>query len=204
MNTIDLLKKLYDLNFTTNTFADKKHENLVKETIKSFGITETKDNEIIKILKDVKNKNKSVSKLVGNFIFVEQPFGSQRSPDFIVCIDGFILWIECKSGKNKITWNTGYPTRDTLYVFSCKKKDTTTIFLGFLTEIWENNENFEKDYNDFDKEMKKITKKLFGDKFKTKIFDFYMRRMLNDKTKYSNTDVREDFYKKTLEVFSNF
>lgn len=31
-----------------------------------------------------------------------------------------------------------------------------------------------------------------------------MRRMLNDKTKYSNTDIREDFYKKTLEVFSNF
>lgn len=31
-----------------------------------------------------------------------------------------------------------------------------------------------------------------------------MRRMLNDKTKYSNTDVREGFYKKTLKVFSNF
>lgn len=91
MITIDLLKKLYDLNFTTNTFADKKHENLVKETIKSLGITETKDNELIKVLKDLKNKNKSVSELIGNFIFVEQPFGSQKSPDFIVCIDGFIL-----------------------------------------------------------------------------------------------------------------
>lgn len=203
MNVIDLINKIYELNFTTNTFADKKHENLVKETIKSLGITETKDLEIIKILKDTNNKNKIIDELVGNLVFVEQPFGSQKSPDFIVCIDGFIIWIECKSGKNKITWNTGYPTKDTLYVFSCKKKDTTTIFLGSLTEIWENNPNFEKDYNIFDKEMKKLTKKLFGDKFKTTNFDFYMRRMLNDKTKYSNPDVRTNFYQKTLDVFSN-
>jgi hypothetical protein len=202
MTKINLIEKLYSLNFTTNTFADKKHENLVKETIKSLGISETKDLDIIKILKDDKNKNKIVNELSDNFIFIEQPFGSQKSPDFIVCIDGFIIWIECKSGKNKITWNTGYPTRDTLYVFSCKKKDTTTIFLGYLTEIWEKNENFEKDYNDFDKEMKKITKKIFGDKFKTKNFDFYMRRMLNDKTKYSNTEVREDFFSKTLDFFN--
>lgn len=203
MNITDLINKIYDLSFTTNTFADKKHENLVKETIKSLGITETKDVEIIKLIKDIKNKNKIIEKLVGSFVFVEQPFGGQKSPDFIVCVDGFVIWIECKSGKNKITWNTGYPTKDTLYVFSCKKKDTTTIFIGSLTEIWRNNEDFETDYNKFDREMKKITKKIFGERFNTTNFDFYMRRMLTDKTKYSNPDVRLEFYKKTLDIFSN-
>ena len=203
MNAIDLINKIYELNFTTNTFADKKHENLVKETIESLGMTETKDLEIIKNLKDNKNKNKIVDGLVGSFVFVEQPFGSQSPPDFIVCVDGLIIWIECKSGKDKITWNTGYPTKDTLYVFSCKKKNTTTIFLGSLTEIQENNPNFEKDYNSLNKEMKKITKKLFSDKIKTTNFGFYMRRMLTDKTKYSNPDIRKNFYQKTLDVFSN-
>ena len=203
MNTIDLLNKLYELNFTTNTFADKKHENLVKESIISLGITKTKNTEIINILKNKENKNKIVDELVGNFLFVEQPFGSQQSPDFIVCIDGLVIWIECKTGKNKVTWNTGYPLKDTLYVFSCKRNNTTTIFLGELTEIWKNNPDFEEIYNSFDREMKKLAKEKFGDKFNTRNFDFYMRRMLNDKTKYSNTDIRNDMFENTLKYFQN-
>ena len=203
MEVIDLIKKLYDLNFKTNTFADKKHEKLVKKLFKSFGMIKADDVETIKILKDENNINKVVDELVGKCIFIEQPFGSQNSPDFIVCINGFILWIECKSGKNTITWNSGYPREEFLYVYSCKKKNTTTVFLGSLTDLWEENPNFGERYNNFDKKNKESSKEKFNDEFKTKNYYFYSRRMLIDITKYSSTEIRDDFYKRTLEVFSN-
>jgi hypothetical protein len=203
MEVTDLIKKLYDLNFTTNTFADKKHEKLVKKVFKSFGMTKTDDVEAIKILKYENNINKVVNELVGKFIFIEQPFGSQNSPDFIVCMSGFILWIECKSGKNKITWNSGYPRKEILYVFSCKKKNTTTVFLGSLTELWEKNPNFDERYDNFDRKKKESSKKEFSDEFQTENFSFYPRRMLIDTTKYSHSEIRDNFYKGTLEVFSN-
>lgn len=204
MKAIVMIKKLFELEFKSNTFADKKHENRVRKTIESFGIKNTKDSSIIKILKDKKNINKIVSELVDVLVYIEQPFGSQKSPDFIVCFWGLIIWIECKSGKKKITWNTGYPRENVLYVFSSKKTNNTTVFLGSLCEIYNKNKNFEKKYDEFDEEIKELSKKKFESLFESEKFSFYSRRMLVDKTDYSDQKLRFSLFEKTLEVFSNF
>jgi len=204
MKPIDLLNKLYDLKYSKNTFKEKKHEKSVKKIIESFGLTETKNNDEITILKNKDNKNKSVDELVGRFIFLEQPFGSQQCPDFIVCINGFIIWIECKSGKNKITWNSGYPRKDILYVFTCKKNNTTTIFLGSQTEICQTFPNLEEKLESFDKEIKKLAKEKFEKEFgNLSLYEIYIRKMLIDKTKYSNTNFRKKMYEQTLKIYSN-
>jgi hypothetical protein len=195
---------LYNLNFTSNTFANKKHENSVKDIFITNGLTEINksDDRFKNFLKDRKNSTKTIDELKGCFLFIEQPFGSQSAPDFIICVDGYILWVECKSGSNTITWNTGYPKTGILFVFSCKKNNTTTIFFGQSSDIITNNPDFEKDYEWFDKVLKKFSKKKFKKKFNSDKFSFYMRRMLNDNTRYSDPSTRSDFYNKANDILS--
>ncbi len=202
MTTITkLINDIYNLQFTSNTFAEKKHENSVKEIFTNNGMVEIKKTDArFKFLKERKNSTKVVEELKGNYIFIEQPFGSQAAPDFIICVDGYILWIECKSGKDTLTWNTGYPKNNVLFVFSSKKRNTTTIFFGQNSEILTNNPTFEEKYVEFDKKLKQLSKESFGDEFKSEYFSFYMRKMLNDKTKYSDPSVRLDYYNKAKAI----
>jgi len=196
-----LINDIYNLNFTSNTFAEKKHENSVKQIFLDNELFEVeKTDPRFTFLKDRNNSTKTVEELKGSFIFIEQPFGSQAAPDFIICVDGYVLWVECKSGKDTLTWNTGYPKNNVLFVFSSKKRNTTTIFFGQNSEILTNNPTFETEYELFDKELKKLAVKIFGEKFTTKMFTFYMRRMLNDKTKYSDTTLRVDYYNKAKTI----
>jgi hypothetical protein len=63
--------------------------------------------------------------------YVYQPYGSQKSPDFMlinVADKITTQYLECKSGCGKILWNDGYPTEDTIYIFTCTKSNTTTFF----------------------------------------------------------------------------
>lgn len=39
--------------------------------------------------------------------------------------------------------------------------------------------------------------------FDTELFSIYSRKMLNDYTKYHEMIVRNDFFKKTIEVYTN-
>lgn len=196
-----LINDIYNLNFISNTFAEKKHENSVKQIFLDNELFEVeKTDPRFTFLKDRNNSTKTVEELKGSFIFIEQPFGSQAAPDFIICVDGYVLWVECKSGKDTLTWNTGYPKNNVLFVFSSKKRNTTTIFFGQNSEILTNNPTFETEYELFDKELKKLAVKIFGEKFTTKMFTFYMRRMLNDKTKYSDTTLRVDYYNKAKTI----
>lgn len=202
MTTITkLINDIYNLQFTSNTFAEKKHENSVKEIFTNNGMVEIQKTDArFKFLKERKNSTKVVEELKGNYIFIEQPFGSQAAPDFIICVDGYILWVECKSGKDTLTWNTGYPKNNVLFVFSSKKRNTTTIFFGQNSEILTNNPTFEEKYVEFDKKLKQLSKESFGDEFKSEYFSFYMRKMLNDKTKYSDPSIRLDYYNKAKTI----
>lgn len=196
-----IINDIYDLKFESNTFAEKKHENAIKQIFINNGFSEiNKTNKKFNILADIKNSTKFINELKGDLLFIEQPFGSQMCPDFIICVDGFIIWVECKSGKDIITWNTGYPKTNILYIFSCKKRNTTTLFFGQSTEIIINNPSFESDYELFDKELKILSYKIFGEKFTSKMFSFYMRRMLNDKTKYSNPEIRSSLIKDVINI----
>jgi hypothetical protein len=196
-----LINDIYNLNFTSNTFAEKKHEDSVKQIFISNGLIEIQKTDArFKFLKEKKNSTKVVDELKGSFIFIEQPFGSQKAPDFIICVDGYVLWVECKSGKNTLTWNTGYPKQGVLFVFSSKSKNTTTIFFGQSTEILLKNPTFESQYVLFDSKLKQLSKESFGDQFDTDNFSFFMRKMLNDKTKYSDPTIRLDYYNKAKTI----
>jgi len=202
MTTISkLITDIYNLQFTSNTFAEKKHENSVKDIFVNNKMIEIqKSDSRFKFLKDRENSTKVIEELKGSFIFIEQPFGSQAAPDFIICVDGYVLWIECKSGKNTLTWNTGYPKEGVLFVFSSKNKNTTTIFFGQSSEILSKNPTFETQYVIFDKKLKQLSKESFGGEFDTDNFSFFMRKMLNDKTKYSDPAIRLDYYNKAKTI----
>jgi hypothetical protein len=202
MNTklFHIITEFYNFNFTTNTFADKKHENAIKNILLGHDLIQIeKEDKRWKYLTDKKNILTEVKELINDFIFIEQPFGTQKTPDFIICVAGFILWIECKSGKT-LVWNSGYPKRNILVIFSSKKTDKTTIFFGQFTSLLMNNSDFEKDYEEMDKFFKNLCKDKFNEKFKDQNFELYFRRMLTDKTKYDLPNIRDDFYKKTIKL----
>ena len=55
---------------------------------------------------------------INNKFFIHQPFGTQNSPDFIICVYGLIICLEDKSSKNgTIMWNSHIPRNDFLYHF---------------------------------------------------------------------------------------
>jgi len=197
MNISHIINDLYIFNFVTNTFADKKHENVVKSILLQNGLVqiEKDDSKFSAILKDRKNNLTTIEELKDCFLFIEQPFGSQKSPDFIICVAGFILWIECKSGK-KLVWNTGYPKTNLLIVFSSKLVDKTILFFGQFSKLIEKNPKFEEQYEALDKILKKYCKEEFEELFGTDTgFDLYHRRMLNDKTKYEKD--RDSLFERT-------
>jgi|TARA_R110000787_G_C13387878_1_gene442379 hypothetical protein len=64
--------------------------------------------------------------------YVRQPFGSQKFPDFHICLENDeVISLECKSVKTGCPlWNGSYPKKDGVYIVSSKKHDSTTIFFG--------------------------------------------------------------------------
>lgn len=64
--------------------------------------------------------------------FIEQPFGSQQSPDFIIKVSNdFILFLEAKSSKELFpTYNSCIPHQNYVYVFTSKKTNQTTLYKG--------------------------------------------------------------------------
>jgi len=61
-----------------------------------------------------------------------QPNGSQAAPDFRVTLpNGRVVDIECKSSKQAHpTYNGGLPKEGTIYIFSSKKYNETTIYFA--------------------------------------------------------------------------
>lgn len=82
-----------------------------------------------KIAKMIKNHKLNVSNLKGKF-FIYQPCGTQHPPDFVIINDGAMIFLELKSNKKnaKITWNSGRPIDNYIYLFSCPKGNY--FFLG--------------------------------------------------------------------------
>lgn len=71
--------------------------------------------------------------------FVEQPLGSQNTPDFLISDeDGNLFYLELKSSKGeKITWNGGSPKDNFIYLFSTGTHDSQTVFMG--SDSWDIN-----------------------------------------------------------------
>lgn len=221
-----LINELRSIKHNPNTFADKKHENAVKDILLNNGLsprTKLTDkekqklknkkipqdilekNRILSILRNTNNILTIVEEFKNEFFFIEQPNGPNDSPDFIVCYNGLILWLECKSAENgnNLMWNSGYPRKNVLYIFSCKESGNTTLFLGQNTEIQLNNSNFENDYQLFDEEVKRYADELFRKMFPNcNEFSYYNRRMLNNNTNYDTENLREYHFDKIKTILN--
>ena len=156
-----IINELKIIAHSTNSFADGKHEKLVNDMLFNEGFEEfiviSEDKKrfknktvpkdlvekarIFKILTDESNKLQTVEEFIGMYFFIYQPFSKQKSPDFIICINGYILWLECKSGEsgNNLKWNSGHPNKDVLYLYSSKSLKQSALIFGQQTEIFENN-----------------------------------------------------------------
>lgn len=133
-NIVNALKEFITMPYYKNATAATKHEEEISKVLCKHGF--------IKWIAGKKLNRKETMKWVtqpelckempaGSYI--EQPFGTQNSPDYIVKIhEGFILPIEAKSSETSYspTYNSGGVKQEYLYVFCSKKTDATTIFMG--------------------------------------------------------------------------
>jgi len=110
-----LLRNLKQLKYSNNTFNSKIHEESVEKIIIESGF---------------KHKN-NISENEKCY-YINQPNGSQRPPDFIVVDNNESVELECKSKKTgyKPMWNSSYPNRTNLYIFTTQKDNRTLIIHG--------------------------------------------------------------------------
>ena len=200
----NILYELYDVQFTLNKFGEKRHEGLLMNIFIKHGLTPIESESspsIFELIVNEENNLKTVESLKGQYFFIYQPFGTQRHPDFIICVDGFIVWVEAKSSSTKIMWNSNYPRKNVLYVYTHKKSNTTTLFFGHDHSIYSKSSNFEKKYEELTTELKKLSEDKFEDLFSESTdLSFYLRRMLNDRVKYQDEQMRKQFFDKVKDL----
>jgi hypothetical protein len=184
---IDELKKISLMDETMesyeNTFGKKSSEEYIKKHLIDIGYIEKKNQNIIE--RDKKHRKTkiyhyTINKTIKGFTFNEeykndkffmyQPFGSQGSPDFLICIFGFICLLEDKgTTKTSIMWNGHNPKRDYLYFISQNTKHYLTF--SFYRER-KNVEDFKKALKELVANFNKNEDNLSND---LPILDFYGR-----------------------------
>lgn len=185
----------------SKTFVDKLLSISLLKT--KYGKTQKGAYEQSKLVKSIltdckftelqkrKNPNKA------GLYFIEQPFGTQNFPDFLLYhyidhnnIKTLNLELK-KSNTNKIMWNDGFPQDNSIYLFSGK------FNLIFTKECMSNiicdkYETFYKKLNELKKEFK-ISK--------DEEFYFYPRKAVYQSIKEKN---KNEYLNKSLSLIRNF
>lgn len=116
--------------------APANHEKALANIFKSNGFKEITRGSIRLPKRDiVMNQETCADSLqnIPNGSFIEQPFGTHQSPDFIVKVSrSNILFLEAKSSERQThpTYNSGTIEPNFIYVFCSKKTNQTTIYKG--------------------------------------------------------------------------
>ena len=183
-----------------NTFKSKNHEiKFEDDFLLSNGYVKLeKESPFYDEIKKTKSLIQ-IDSLVGEFLFISQPFGSQKHPDLIVVINGIVLWLELKKSKgNKISWNTGYPRLNCLYVFDSDKLGRV-VFIGQDHPTHGGKEEANEKFNNRMKELAKELAKSTPE-FAHLEENFYNRAMFTDKTTDYNI---EELYDKAISRIEN-
>lgn len=136
MITAKLVKDMFDIKMLSKNHNTQNssfhHHNLFIDLLKSNNINE------LEMKKDViKNSliNSKKINAIDGIDFIEELYGSQQFPDFILLniknktiVNS--LKIELKSGDKKIMWNDGRPMKDSIYLFTDNKTGKSGIFSG--------------------------------------------------------------------------
>lgn len=141
----EILNMKYHKNATSNSvngFAS--HEDAISEKLINGGYSEwgvwnnLSTNEKSKFRKEHCmidwTKTPGLSEIMPVGCYIRQPFGTQNPPDFLIKVtNSFVLAMEAKSTTSNSgypMWNSSIPSPYTLYVFSSKPTNSTTIFKG--------------------------------------------------------------------------
>lgn len=120
-----IIEDLLSLPYIDN--KDFKHENAVKNI---FIQNNFKQYKIQKKL-NKQTFRYEVDKMLKNGDFISQPLGSQNHPDFILKLNNKLYFFECKSCIQACPlYNGGMPHKDSIYIFTSKKYNKTTIYYG--------------------------------------------------------------------------
>jgi hypothetical protein len=143
-NLINSIRNIHtvrcELNGTCNTNKNSnktnaKHETYIAETLINNGFLEkSKKNYMLseKEFKILYKKNPLNISLLKPGEFIQQPFGSQKSPDFLIQIkENILISLEAKSSKTKTPkYNSGGIKLDYIYLFYNSVLNETTYYLG--------------------------------------------------------------------------
>ena len=135
-------------------------------------------------------------------LIIEQPLGSQNTPDILIIHNKVGLPIECKTSSNdKITWNSGYPRENYIYLFNKYNgiNAGTTYFLGqdsilpsVRNELLKQDQIHKQQAKDFNKTLK--------ENYNTE-WSLYPRPMFTSSTKYFNNSNIKNNREKNVEEY---
>ena len=131
LKTLPYYKNYPASSGSVHALAD--HEEAIAIQLKSYGFRKIVPSN--KLHRDsVINLETSADSLsdIPNGSFIEQPFGTHQSPDFIVKVSpSIILFLEAKSSETTHpTYNSGTIEPHFIYIFCSKKTNQTTIYKG--------------------------------------------------------------------------
>ena len=118
-----------------NVHNISKHEDAITDLLLQNGFIEfipgTKKNKQKRTYDWIEHTELSEEMPINTFIY--QPCGTHQSPDFIIkLLPNLIIPLECKSAeKHYPLYNSGGINSTYLYVFTSKKYNNTTIYMGF-------------------------------------------------------------------------
>jgi len=126
-----LLESLREATEHSHVANDKKqHEKWFANILKSNGFSSKQLSDTTLTNEDVRSQRTFYNSNQSRF-YIEQPLGTQSTPDFLVFENNQIFYVELKSSSDdKITWNSGYPHPGYIYLFSSGKHNSQTVFLG--------------------------------------------------------------------------
>lgn len=108
-----------------------KHEDAIESVIMNYGLKKASRKVPQKLRDEWVSDPYSEREDMEEGTYISQPCGSHQSPDFFVKIDGRKFALECKSSKTPSPmYNSGIPKSGYIYVFTSKKYNKTTCFLG--------------------------------------------------------------------------
>lgn len=149
-NTISsiLKKMLADKQSFVGAMKGSNFEKVFKWELESNGMSQVPNNKLspenkkalknIMLCDNIKNipenerYNNPIAGVLHDGWFIEQPFGSQSYPDFIIAENGKVLAVEMKKVDKGgcPMWNGGLPRVNGLYIFMQLNPANITFFMG--------------------------------------------------------------------------
>lgn len=159
------------------------YSRLVKSDLDSVAFAELKKQVLDKATdRDIINPFPEYGKQ-----FLQQPYGSQEFPDFLVFDGSRIVCLEVKfstSKQNKPVWNSGLPRPNGIYIFGSAGKQDLTFFRGCDVVSVEETKQL---HDFFDRGLKAHQTQFNQDRMKNQPYGFavYIRKAFEQKATFN-------------------